>query len=360
MPKLNIYHRRDGRWEGRISRGKKENGKRKYQYVIARTRDAVVKKMEDIRQSEQPKGQCTKTVSVLFSEWYRSIQHRVKESTIANYTMKAQKHILPNFGNKSVDSIVQSDIYSFIEAKQNEGLSSRYVSDIIILMKTIYKYAARTYHVFNPMDGVVLPKKKSPEIDLLDNAEQAKLQQYINHNQNKSTLGVALSISTGIRIGELCALQWKDIDLEKRILTVRKTMQRIQCPTETSKTKLIITDPKSEFSRRRIPIPDCMVGFLNKFKEKSDKYVLTGSNKPIEPRTMQYRFAAILKNAKLPSVHFHALRHIFASSCIRLGFDVKALSELLGHSSVEITLNRYVHSSFEQKKEYMKRIELAF
>jgi integrase len=251
--------------------------------------------MEDIRQSEQPKGQCTKTVSVLFSEWYRSIQHRVKESTIANYTMKAQKHILPNFGNKSVDSIVQSDIYSFIEAKQNEGLSSRYVSDIIILMKTIYKYAARTYHVFNPMDGVVLPKKKSPEIDLLDNAEQAKLQQYINHNQNKSTLGVALSISTGIRIGELCALQWKDIDLEKRILTVRKTMQRIQCPTEISKTKLIITDPKSESSRRRIPIPDCMVGFLNKFKEKSDKYVLTGSNKPIEPRTMQYRFAAILK-----------------------------------------------------------------
>ena len=155
-------------------------------------------------------------------------------------------------------------------------------------------------------------------------------------------------------------MQWKDVDLEKRILTVRKTMQRIQFPTEISKTKLIITDPKSESSRRRIPIPDCMVGFLHKFKEESGNYVLTGSKKPIEPRTMQYRFASILKNAKLPSVHFHALRHIFASSCIRLGFDVKALSELLGHSSVEITLNRYVHSSFEQKKEYMKRIKLAF
>lgn len=167
-------------------------------------------------------------------------------------------------------------------------------------------------------------------------------------------------MSTGIRIGELCALQWKDIDLEKRILTVRKTMQRIQCPTEISKTKLIITDPKSESSCRKIPIPDCVMVFLRKFKGESRNYVLTGADKPIEPRTMQYRFAKVLKNAKLPSVHFHALRHIFASSCIRLGFDVKALSELLGHSSVEITLNRYVHSSFEQKKEYMKRIKLDF
>ena len=102
--------------------------------------------------------------------------------------MKAQKHILPNFGDKSIDSIVQNDIYSFIEAKQKEGLSNRYVSDIIILMKTIYKYAVRTYHIFNPMDGVILPRNKTPEIDLLDETEQAKLQQYINHNQNRSTL----------------------------------------------------------------------------------------------------------------------------------------------------------------------------
>lgn len=360
MANFNIYHRRDGRWEGRISRGKKENGKRKYQYVIARTKEAVVEKMEDIRRNEKPKGHCTKTVSILFSEWYRSVQHRIKESTAANYVMKAEKHILPSFGDRYVESIVQNDIYSFIEDKQNEGLSNRYVSDIIILMKTMYKYAVRTYQIFNPMDGIVLPKKKFTEIDLLDESEQVKLQKYINQNQNHSTLGIALSMSTGIRIGELCALQWKDIDLEKRILTVRKTMQRIQCPTEISKTKLIITDPKSESSRRKIPIPDCVMGFLHKFKDESENYVLTGEDKPVEPRTMQYRFAKVLKNAKLPSVHFHALRHIFASSCIRLGFDVKALSELLGHSSVEITLNRYVHSSFEQKKEYMKRIKLDF
>ena len=144
-------------------------------------------------------------------------------------------------------------------------------------------------------------------------------------------------MTTGLRIGELCPLQWKDIDLEKRIISVSKTMQRIQCPTAAGKTKLIITDPKSESSRRQIPIPECMMSFLLKFKGKPNEYLLTGTEKPIEPRAMQYRFRTILKNAKLPSVHFHALRHIFATNCIKLGFDVKALSELLGHSSVEIT-----------------------
>ena len=227
-------------------------------------------------------------------------------------------------------------------------------------MKSVFKYAVRTYQIANPLDGVVLPKKKQPEIQLLDEAEQKTLQQYIGQHQNHSTLGVAIALTGGLHIGEICPLQWRDVDLEKRIFSVTKTMQRIQCPTETSKTKLIITDPKSESSRRQIPIPDCMMSFLLKFKGKPNEYVLTGTEKPIEPRSMQYRFRTILKNAKLPSIHFHALHHIFASNCIKLGFDVKTLSELLGHSSVEITLNRYVHSSFDQKREYMKRVQMAF
>ena len=360
MKGINVYYRKDGRWEGRISRGKRKDGKRKFQYIFARTKEEVIDRMTSIRRSEQPTDKCCKTVSVIYGEWFRSVQHMVKESTAANYAMKADKHILPAFVEKAVSDIVQDDIYAFIAKKQKDGLSVRYVADIIILMKSIFKYAVRTYHIFNPLDGVSLPKKKSPEIQLLVEEEQGKLQRYVAEHQNHSTLGVALSYATGIRIGELCALKWKDIDLEKRILTVRKTMQRIQCPTEASKTKLIITDPKSESSRRRIPIPDCLMSFLLKFKGKSEDFVLTGTNKPIEPRAMQYRFRTILKNAKLPSVHFHALRHIFASTCVKLGFDVKALSEMLGHSSVEITLNRYVHSSFEQKKEYMKRLQLAF
>lgn len=356
---MNIYLRKDGRYESRIPNGKKD-GKRTFIYVFAHTKEQCIKKVNAIRQRNKPYGYCSMTVSELFEEWHRSILHRVKESTAANYIMKANKHILPSFGDFAVGAVTAEHIYAFIADKQKAGFSLRYIADIVVLMKNIFKYAVRTYQIFNPMDGITLPKKKSPEIQLLDEEEQKTLHQYITTHKNHSTLGTALSMTTGLRIGELCSLQWRDIDLEKRILTVRKTMQRIQTPSESTKTKLIITDPKSESSRRQIPIPDCIMSFLREFKGKDEEYILTGMIKPIEPRAMQYRFRTILKNAKLPSVHFHALRHIFASNCIKLGFDVKALSELLGHSSVEITLNRYVHSSFDQKREYMKRVQMTY
>lgn len=356
---MNLYLRKDGRYESRVPNGKKSNGKRAFLYVLARTKEQCIERVQAICQRNKPQGYCELTVADLFNEWHRSILHRVKESTAANYAMKADKHILPAFGDSVVSSVTANHIYDFIAEKQRNGFSPRYIADIIILMKTIFKYAVRTYKIFNPMDGIVVPKKKSPEIQLLDESEQKTLQQYIGNHQNRSTLGAAIALTTGLHIGEICPLQLKDIDLEKRILTVTKTMQRIQCPTEISKTKLIITDPKSESFRRQIPIPKYMMGFLHKFKGKPNEYILTGTEKPIEPRAMQYRFQTILKNAKLPSVHFHALRHIFATNCIKLGFDVKALSELLGHNSVEITLNRYVHSSFDQKREYMKRVQIA-
>lgn len=357
---MNVFKRIDGRYEGRIPRGKKSNGKRKFQYIIARTKEEVISRIKDIRKKEQLCNNCSKSVEVVFNEWFKSIQYQIKESTKANYKMKADKHILPYFGEKSIDSIVQDDIYAFIANRRKKNLSDRYISDIIILMKVIFKFAVKTYNISNPMIGIALSKRKNTEIQLLDKAEQYKLQSYIAENQNLGTLGTALSYSTGIRIGELCALQWKDIDLEKRILTVSKTMQRIQCKNGINKTKLIITDPKSDSSKRKIPIPECMMSFLCKFKGEANEYIVSGSEIPVEPRTMQYRFSKILKNAKLPSVHFHALRHIFASTCVNLGFDIKSLSELLGHSSVEITLNRYVHSSFEQKQEYMRKINFQF
>ena len=306
---MNIYLRKDGRYESRVPNGKRKDGKRAFLYVLSHTKEECIARVQAFYQKNRPDGICQLTMDDLFSEWHRSILHRVKESTAANYTMKANKHILPAFGDLPVSNITSDRIYAFISEKQQAGLSNRYISDIVILMKTIFKYAVRTYRIANPLDGIVLPKKKRPEIQLLDEVEQRTLQQYIGKHQNRSTLGVAIALTGGLRIGEICPLQWRDVDLEKRIFTVTKTMQRIQCADGDKKTKLIITDPKSESSRRQIPIPDCMMSFLLKFKGKPNEYVLTGTDKPIEPRAMQYRFRTILKNAKLPSVHFHALRH---------------------------------------------------
>lgn len=356
MKRYNIYHRRDGRWEGRISKGRDENGKRRYKYIFGNSKEEVIQKIDEIREAMQSKA-ISRTVSELFDEWYKSIRHRVKESTLSNYYTKAVNHILPALGDICIDIIDSRHIYSFIELKQNDGLSNRYISDIVVMIKSVFKYAANNYNMYNSISNVSLPRKKISEIKLLEENESKTLKTYISENMNRTTLGVALSLSTGLRIGELCALQWEDIDLKKRVMTVRKTIQRISCHQGDKKTKVIITEPKSEKSNRMIPIPDFMISFLERFKGTTKEYVLSGKNKAIEPRTMQYRFSKILKNVNLPSVHFHALRHMFASNCIRSGFDVKTLSEILGHSNVEITLNRYVHSSFEQKTKYMNMLE---
>ncbi len=354
----NIYQRKDGRYEGRITVGRID-GKRQYKAFFGRTSDDVTAKMAEFRAEMIDSIPISKTFSDIFGEWFQSISIRVKESTLANYTLKANKHILAVYSDMNITNINQSSIYQFIKDKQDAGLSNRYITDILVLMKSVFKYAARTYRFFNPMDGLVMPKKEKTEIRLLTQAEEQKMMQIVMENQNLTTLGIALAKLTGLRIGELCALKWADVDLEKRILTVRKTLQRIQVKGGKSKTKIVLTEPKSETSKRSIPIPECIIEFLRKFQGDPEQFVLSGKEKPVEPRTMQYRFATILKNGNLSSVHFHALRHMFASNCVRLGFDIKSLSEILGHSGVEITLNRYVHSSFEQKTEFMNRLKMA-
>ena len=358
MNGYNIYRRKDGRWEGRIFETSSD-GKRKYKSFFGSSREIVVQKMDAFRASYLAASSASPVFECVFHKWFQSMQHRIKASTAANYSMKAEKHLLPAFGNIIISEIEEDSVYRFIEEKQSAGLSDRYIADILSLMRSVCKYAARRYRIRNPMSEIRQFKRKPPEIKLLDKEEHDRLTQYVMENQTRTNLGIALTMATGLRIGELCAFKCKDIDIKKRIMTVRHTIQRIQCPNGDKKTKLIITEPKSESSKRVIPIPESMIPYLSEFMSEPDNFLLSGTEKPVEPRTMQNRFARILNNVNLPSVHFHSLRHYFASSCIRLGFDVKALSELLGHCSVEITLNRYVHSTFEQKRQYMDRIKMV-
>ncbi len=356
MERFNIYHRKDGRWEGRIKKDGESGKKRSFIYFFAKTKEAVQSKMVSFKlKNKNNNSKCAVSLNCIYNEWLQSIQLRTKESTRANYQLKWNNHIFPVFGERFVSEIKANDIYDFIHAKQSSGLSDRYISDIIVLMKSVFKFAVRHYHIEDPLDGIVMPKKKPAEIAILDDNKD-ELKHYLLEHLNAKNLGIMLAMTTGIRIGELCALQWQDIDFEKRTLTVRKTIQRIQTHCETRRTKLIMTEPKSETSKRCIPLPESILSLLCRFRGNDEVYICSGKEKPVEPRTMQYRFARILKNVNLPSIHFHALRHMFASECVKLGFDTKALSEILGHSSVRITLERYVHSDFAIKQEYMKRI----
>ena len=354
----NIYRRKDGRYEARVPLGKDESGKRRYRSFYGSSAEEAEYKMLAARESVAASAGLTEmTVRELTLEYITAIRPRLKESSEANYRMKAEKHIIPAFGELKCCLLKANDVYKFIESKLKSGLSARYVSDIIVLLKSIFRYASRVYGISNCLEGIVMPKRTKADIVILSKSEQSKLMSQLG--DDLTSLGVALSLHTGIRIGELCALQWKDIDLANRTITVRKTVQRIKNFGGKTATKLVITEPKSASSARIIPIPDCLVAMLERFKDSAEKYVLSDNCKPVEPRTLQYRFAAILKKANLPSVHFHSLRHAFATNCISLGFDVKTLSEILGHSSVEITLNRYVHSSLDRKRACMDMVKWA-
>jgi len=353
----NIYKRKDGRWEGRYKCGYNDNGKMKYHSVYGHSYAEVRSKLAPLKASVTASyTACRLTVKELFDEWLSAVKLRVKSSTYANYQMKIEKHILPEFSGQHYDSLTVQMINSYIQSKIDSGLSTKYVSDIIIVFKTMAKYAAKVHGFCNILADVVLPKVHKKEKLLLTNIQQWKLFKYLTKNLDTTTICVLLSLYTGLRVGEVCGLMWKDIDFDESILTVRRTVQRIRVGAH--KTQIIADTPKSRTSRRSIPIPRFIMKLLLESRSDDNHYVLSDSEIIIEPRTLQRRFKSILKKADLPSVSYHSLRHAFATNCLQAGFDVKTLSEILGHASVETTLNRYVHTSMEQKIKCMALLEL--
>lgn len=349
----NIYKRKDGRWEGRC---KLESAK--YRSVYGKSYSEVKAKLLALKTTPVPViTSGNMTVKTLFEEWLSAVKLRVKESTYANYRMKADRHILPEFGGLRYDLLTVRMLHTFIENKLNSGLSAKYICDIIIVFKSMAKYIAKVHGFRNILADVVLPKAAKNELKLLTHSQQSQLCKHLKTNMNTTSLCVLLSLYTGLRVGEVCGLMWGDIDFEKSILTVRRTVQRIR--TGVHGTRLIVDSPKSKTSRRSIPIPAFFVDILRNFRSNDNSYVLSGSSKITEPRTLQHRFKSILKKADLPSVNYHGLRHMFATNCLQAGFDVKTLSEILGHASVETTLNRYVHSSMERKTQCMNLLRPA-
>ncbi len=349
----NIYKRRDGRWEGRY-----KVGTAKYRSIYGKTYQEVKEKLHVLKAAPVPTNSSGKLmVNELFEEWFSAVKFKVKESTYANYRMKADKHILPEFGGLRYENLTVQMLHSFIESKLKIGLSAKYVSDIVIVFKSMAKYISRVHGFRNPIADVILPKVTKKEMNLFSDIQQKKLCSYLLENPDNTSICVLLSLYTGLRIGEICGLKLGDIDFEKSILTVRRTVQRIR--TGVHGTKLIVDTPKSRSSQRAIPIPAFIMDILRKFCKCDDFYILSGSDKIIEPRNMQRKFKSILKKAELPSINYHSLRHMFATNCIQLGFDVKTLSEILGHASVETTLNRYVHSSMERKVQCMNLLKIA-
>ena len=352
-----ITKRKDGRFMGRFIVGHKENGKAVYQYVYGSTYEEAEKKLRIGREIENMylSGRNI-TVKEIYDAWLPAVANRIKESTYANYRLKFEKHILPAFGDMICSSLTAADINSFIRTKLESGLSPGYIRDLYTVFKSLLKYAEEEYSFKLSLKNVVLPKKEKPKVKRITDEQQKRLVRYVKANFDITGLGVLLSLFTGIRIGELCGLKWKDIDTERKIVYVNQTVQRICKEKGGRKTTVIVSAPKSECSKRCIAIPDFLIPYINQFKGEADHYLISGSVKPAEPRTVQYRFRKLLDSAETDAVNFHQLRHYFASSCIKNGFDVKTVSMALGHSSVSITLNRYVHTDIQYERKMINSL----
>ena len=367
----NIYKRKDGRWEGRYICYYDAQNKAKYVSVYGKTYSEVKQKLIDERGTPKQLRQSSKrtiTYSELLDSWLHSTQLNTKESTYARYTHLIDTHIKPKLGRYKLSGITTEIVESFIEQQLTEGrldntggLAPKTVADILTIVKSTMEYARyKELPVLCNLSKLTV-KKKEKEMRVLSQEEQKSLLDVLVDNMDLYKFGVFLSLYTGIRVGELCALQWEDFDIAHSTLRIRKTMQRIQ-DTENnafSKTKIVITEPKSQCSIRMIPLPTFVIDKARQFTSNPKAYILTGNDHYIEPRTMQNRFKAYVRECGILDANFHALRHTFATRCIEVGFEIKSLSEVLGHANVNITLNRYVHSSFELKTSNMNKLSLS-
>lgn len=359
----NIYKRKDGRWEGRYIKGKNSAGKTIYGYVYSKTYNEVKEKLTKAKNdcknyflSENAKG----TLSEFAQQWLETVRTNCKPSTYVKYRNTVFKHILPVLGNYQVHQIETTVINTFCYEKlQNNSLSPKTIKDILSIIKLIIKHAKNFDVLCNCDFENISIKSNKCTVKGLTTIQTGKIKAFLTNNINYVNVGILISFYTGIRIGELCALKFNDISFETNTIHIDKTMQRIQnFKGDKNKTDIIISSPKSECSIREIPVPQFIIDLIIKNDlYKSDAYLLTGEIvRFIEPRTLENKFKKIASICNIENVTFHMIRHTFASNCIEAGVDAKSLSEILGHSSVNITLNRYVHSSMEIKKKNMEKL----
>lgn len=351
--------------------------KDKYEYALAKDYKETMERLVDICTANTQTTQeniasssalRSEKFDVIANEWFAAQKSQWKQSSIVKYSNILNSYLLPDFSEREISEITRDEIVAFgsklLEngGASGNGLSPKTVTGIISVLKNVFQYAThiKGYAVAD-IQGISVKHSQKP-MRILSRAEQQALSKYLYAELNPCNLGILICLYTGLRIGEICALKWKDISFEEQYLYVHQTMQRLQMKeSEGTKTAVIISTPKSDCSIRRVPIPNDIFLVLKEAKQQENAFILTGTaHSYMEPRTMQNRFKKVIQHCNIADANFHALRHTFATRCVELGFDMKSLSEILGHASVNITLNRYVHPSMELKQKNMNMLSELF
>ena len=360
----NIRKRKDGRWEGRYTLQDGETGKSVSHSVYARTyREAKDKLSEAKKEAERVRAKRASPGEVLWDmaaeEWLASVELRKKYATYMKYRSVYEKHIKKTLGGIPLSQVDENILASVFGEDSQNPMSDSLSRSVSCVLGQMIAYASTHYHAGIPRYSFGKSKGTNCHGQALSQTEQAKLLQCLYEGMDIHKLGILLCISTGLRLGEVCSLKWQDVDLERQVLHVNRTVQRIAVEGQRKKTILLEGEPKSIFSKREIPLSDEIVKLLTPYRSVQERYVINGGS-PMEPRTYQNKFQRYLQDAGIDKKNFHILRHTFATNCINTGADVKSLSEILGHSDVKITLNRYVHPTIETKRRHMNSLSAIY
>lgn len=297
--------------------------------------------------------------------WLKEKKEYIKESTYAYYHFEATNYIYPLLGLLQLEEVTEERIQSTVLFWQGKGmengrpLKKSTVQNLVTLIKQALKYAVKKGFMHNTiMEIHFAPQYMGKKQKVFNPKEQSQLIQAILDNLNCKTFGILLCLNSGLRIGELCALKWEDIDLNNGILHVTKTLQRIYAEDKSEKTEIIITAPKTPTSIREVPLSKRILSIINIFHpELSGNYVLTDTEHYMEPRTFRRFYNTFLQKNDIKKLHFHCLRHTFATRCIEGGADYKSVSEILGHATISTTLNMYVHPQLEEKRKCVELVD---
>ena len=299
-----------------------------------------------------------KKIGEVAALWKKDKQQYVKQSTIAAYALILENHILPVFGDKV--QLTETDVQAFALKKLQDGLSQKTVKDVLIVLKMIQKFGAKNGDLPFVEWSVKFPTEQTKqELEVLSINNQKRIMQYAIDNFTFRNLGIYICLSTGIRIGEVCALKWGDINIATETISINRTIERIYViDGEKRHTEVVIGTPKTKNSLREIPMSKELLKIVRPLKKvMNDEYfILTNEAKPTEPRTYRNYYKQLLKQLGIPDLKFHGLRHSFATRCIESQCDYKTVSVILGHANISTTLNLYVHPNMEQKKKCINQM----
>lgn len=296
----------------------------------------------------------------LCDEWLCFIRGSIKESTYGTYAAITEKHIKPLSAAAPPGT---AEICRYVQRLREENFSAHRCKDILAVLKMILRYIGGQTGI--PVAASFpTPREEKRPPRVLSPDEQEALLSALKSEAEPYKRGILLSLYTGLRIGEVCALRRQNVSFAEGTLRVDATVQRVHdAGTKDGRaTKVLFGSPKSETSRRTVPLIGKALELLKPCEPfPPDVFLLTGTGERwIEPRTLQYRLRKVTERAGLDGVHFHTLRHTFATRCVENGVEIKSLSEIMGHSSPKITLEKYVHSSPELKSNELRKIERAF